>query len=99
MTLDIDFNSVVIDGSCPLIGLNELNELTQYYFLTYELFTDIHITPGIKCNNPNCEVSSHKSDIDILYKQICDVLSTASKKFIPSSKIDFYKEHSVGLPC
>ena len=30
-----------------------------------------------------------------LYKQMCDVLHTASKKCIPSSKIDCYKEHIV----
>ena len=57
--------------------------------------TDIHVTPGIKCNNPNCEISSHISDIDFLYKQMCDALHTASKKCIPSSKIDCYKEHIV----
>ena len=30
-----------------------------------------------------------------MYKQICDVLHTASKKCIPSSKIDCYKEYIV----
>ena len=30
-----------------------------------------------------------------MYQQICDVLHTASKKCIPSSKIDCYKEHIV----
>ena len=45
------------------------NELTQYCCcLTYVFFTDIHVTPGIKCNNPNCEISSYKSDIDFLYE-------------------------------
>ena len=71
--------------------------LTNNKCLTYDLFTDIHVTTGIKCNNPNCEISSHKTDINYLYKQICDVLDTASKKYIPSSKIDYYREHIV--PC
>ena len=83
MTLDIDFNSIVdfIDKLCSRdkVSFNwskcTLNELSQYCCLTYDLFTDIHVTPGIKCNNPNCEISSHKADIDYLYKQI-----TASKK-------------------
>ena len=103
MTLDIDFNSVVdfIDNLCPRdkVSFNwskcTVNELSQYCCLTYDLFTDIHVTPGIKCNNPNCEISSHKTDIDYLYKQICDVLGTASKKYIPSSKIDYYRKHNV----
>ena len=103
MTLDVDFNTVVdfIDTSClrDKVSYNwskcTPNELTQYCCLTYDLFTDIYVTPGIKCNNPNCEISSHKSDIDFLYKQICDVLHTVSKKCIPSSKIDCYKEHIV----
>ena len=43
----------------------------------------------------NCGISSHKSDIDFLYKQICDVLHTSGKTCIPSSKIDCYKEHIV----
>ena len=80
MRLDVDFNIVFdfIDTSClrDKVGYNwskcTPNELTQYCCLTYDLFTDIHVTPGIKCNNPNCEISSHKSDIDFLYKQICD---------------------------
>ena len=64
MTLDVDFNSVVdfIDNSC--LGDKvcyswskcTLNELTQYCCQTYDHFTDIHVTPGNKCNNPNCEV-------------------------------------------
>ena len=106
MTLDVDFNSVVdfIDHSClrDKVSYNwsnwskcTPNELTQYCCLTYDLFTDINVTPGIKCNNPNCEISSHKSDIDFLYKQICEVLHTARKNCIPSSKIDCYKEHIV----
>ena len=103
MTLDIDFNSVVdfIDNLCPRnkVSFNwskcTINELSQYCCLTYDLFTDIHVTPGIECNNPNCEISSHKTDIDYLYKQICDGLDTASKNYIPSSKIDYYREHIV----
>ena len=61
------------------------------------LYIILHVTLGIKYNNPNCEISSHKSDIDFLCKQICDVLHTASKKCIPSSKIDCYKEHMVPI--
>ena len=88
MTLDIDFNSVVdfIDNLCPRDkdSFNwskcTVNELSQYCCLTYDLFTDIHVTPGIKCNNSNCEISSLKTDIDCLYKQIGAVLDTASKK-------------------
>ena len=75
MTLDIDFNSVLefIDNSCPRdkVTFNwskwAPNKLPQSCCLTYDLFTDIHITPGIKCNSLSCQVSSHKSDIDFLY--------------------------------
>ena len=80
----IDFNNVVdfIDNSCPRdkVSFNRSkctpNELSQYFFLTYDLFTDIHVTPGIKCNNPNCKIYSHKSDIIFLYTQpvLCGVL-------------------------
>ena len=42
---------------------------------------------GIKCNNPNCEISSHKTDIDYSYKQICDVLDTASKNIYHLAKL------------
>ena len=72
------------------------NELTLYCCLTYDLFTDKHVTPGIKRNNPSCEISSHTCfDINLLYKQTCDVLHTDSKKCILSSKIDYYKEYTV----
>ena len=47
--------------------------MSEYCCLTYDIFTDIHVTQGIKGNNPRYEESSHKSDIDFLYKQICDV--------------------------
>ena len=40
-------------------------------------------------------MASHKSDIDCLYKKICDSLENASKHCIPSNKIDYYKEHIV----
>ena len=61
MTLDVDFKTVVdcIDTSClrDKVSYNwskcTPNELTQYCCLTYDLFTDIHVTPGIKHNNPN----------------------------------------------
>ena len=43
--------------------------------------------------NPNCEISSHKSDVYLLYKQISDVLDKTSIKCIPSRKFDYYKEH------
>ena len=90
-----------LDNLCPRdkVSFNcskcTLNELSQYCCLTYYLFTDIHVTPGIKCNNPHSETSSHKTDIDYFNKHICDVLDTASKKYIPSSKIDYYREHNV----
>ena len=40
-------------------------------------------------------MASHKSDIDCLYKKICDSLENASKHCISSNKIDYYKEHIV----
>ena len=46
-------------------------------------------------NAINCEISSHKSYIDFSYKQICDLLDTASEKCMPSNKIGYYKEHIV----
>ena len=63
--------------------------------IRYALFSDIYVTPGVKCNNPDCNLASHKSDIDCLYKKICDSLENTSKRCIPSNKIDYYKEHIV----
>ena len=89
------------DNSCPRdkVSFNWSKctpiESSQYCCSTCDLFTNIHVTPGIKCNNPNCEEFNHKSHIDFLYQQICDVSDTASKKYIPSSKIDYYREHIV----
>ena len=59
MTLDAGFNSVAdfIDNSClrDKVSYNwskcTPNELTQYCCLPYDLFTDIYVTQGIKCNN------------------------------------------------
>ena len=62
----------------------------QYCTLTCNYFVDIHVTPGVKCNDPNCQLSSHKSDIDYFYTQICDALDKASKYCIPSSRINFH---------
>ena len=55
----------------------------------------LNIRSGVKCNNPNCNSASHKSDIDCLFKKICDSLEIASKHYTPSNKFDFYKEHIV----
>ena len=78
---DIKQYQLVLDNKLQLIDIN--------------LFSDISVTPGVKCNNPNCNLASHKSDIDCLFKKICDSLENASKHCIPSNKIDFYKEHIV----
>ena len=40
-------------------------------------------------------LASHISNIDCLYKKICDSLENASPHCITSSEIDFYKEHIV----
>ena len=53
------------------------NDLYQYCSSTYDFFSDIYVTPGVKCNNPNCNL--HKSDIDCLYKNICDSLKNDNK--------------------
>ena len=63
--------------------------------MLYDVFSDIYVKPGIKCDDTNCQLSSHRSDIDCLYKNICDALDSASKDCIPSSKVDYYKEHIV----
>ena len=47
------------------------------------------------CNDPNCQLSSHESDIDYFYTQICDALDKASKYCIPSSRKNYYKDHIV----
>ena len=76
-----------------LLVTNGLNVLQMIYInivVQHTLFL-----PGVKCNNPDCNLASHKSDIDCLYKKICDSLENASKHCIPSNKIDYYKEHIV----
>ena len=102
--MDVDFNCVFncIDVSaCPKdkIGYNwsqcTPDDLEKYYCSTYDVFSDIYVKPGIKCDDTNCQLSSHRSDIDCLYKNICDALDSASKDCIPSSKVDYYKEHIV----
>ena len=55
----------------------------------------MHVASGMKCNNPNCQLSSHKSNVKKLYQQICVVLDNASKHCVASSKIDYYQEHIV----
>ena len=71
------------------------DDLYQYCCSTCTLFSDIYVTPGVKCNNPYCNLAKHKSDIDCLYKKICDSLEKCHKHCIPSNKIDYYKEHIV----
>ena len=71
------------------------DDLEKYYCSTYDVFSDIYLKPGIKCDDTNCQLSSHRSDIDCLYKNVCDALDSASKNCIPSSKVDYYKEHIV----
>ena len=102
--MDVDFNCVFncIDVSaCPKdkISYNwsqcTPDDLEKYYCSTYDGFSDIYVKPGIKCDDTNCQLSSHRSDIDCLYKNICDALDSASKDCIPSSKVDYYKEHIV----
>ena len=41
---------------------------------TYALFSDIYVTHGVKCNNPDCNLASHKPDSGCFYKKICDSL-------------------------
>ena len=102
--IDVDFNCAFnfIDvNTCPRdIVSYKWSQCTpddsyQYCCSTYALFSDIYVTPGVKCNNSDCNMASHKSDIDCLYKKICDSLENASKHCIPSNKIDYYKEHIV----
>ena len=102
MTHDVDFNSVVDfienlclgDKVCYSWSKCTPNELTQYCCLTYDLFTDIHVTPGNKCNNPNFEIIVINL-ILFFYKLISDNWDKTSKKGIPSSNIDYYREHIV----
>ena len=42
------------------------NDLYQYYCSTYSLSSDTYVTPGVKCNNPDCNLARHKSDNDCL---------------------------------
>ena len=102
--IDVDFNCAFnfIDvNTCPrdIVSYKwsqcTSDDLYQYCCSTYALFSDIYVTPGVKCNNPDCNLTSHKSDIGCLYKKICDSLENASKHCIPSNKIDYYKEHIV----
>ena len=102
--IDVDFNCAfnLIDVNTCLRDIvsykwsqSTPDDLYQYCCSTYALFSDIYVTPGVKCNNPDCNLTSHKSDIDCLYKKICDSLENASKHCIPSNKIDYYKEHIV----
>ena len=104
--IDVDFNCALncIDvNACPrdIVSYKwsqcTANDLYQYCCSTYmyDLFSDIYVTPGVKCNIPNCNLEIHKSDIDCLFKKICDSLENASKHCIPSNKVDFYKEHIV----
>ena len=76
-----------------MIAIDNINKLCKIGL--YALFSDIYVTPGVKCNNLDCNLASHKSDIDCLYKKVCDSLENASKRCIPSNKIDYYKEHVV----
>ena len=62
-------------------------DLSQYCTSTCNYFDDIHVTPSVKCNDPNCQLSRHKSDNDYFHSQICDALDKASKCYIPSSRI------------
>ena len=102
--IEVDFNCALncIDvNACPRDIVSYKwsqctpNDLYQYCCSTYDLFSDIYVTPGVKCNNPNCNLASHKSDIDCLFKKICDSLENARKHCIPLNKVDFYKEHIV----
>ena len=102
--IDVDFNCAfnLIDvNTCPRDIVSYKwsqctpDDLYPYCCSTYALFSDIYVTPCVKCNNPDCNLASHKSDIDCLYQKICDSLENASKHCIRSSKIDYYKEHIV----
>ena len=102
--IDVDFNCAfnLIDvNTCPRDIVSYKwsqctpDDLYQYCCSTYPLFSDIYVTPGVKCNNPDCNLASHKSDINCLFEKIFDSLENASKHCIPSKKIDYYKEHIV----
>ena len=104
--IDVDFNCAFnfIDvNTCPRDIVSYKwsqctpNDLYQYCCSTYALFSDIYVTPGVKCNNPDCNLASHNSDIDCLYEKIGNSMENASKHCIPSNKIDYiyYKEHVV----
>ena len=80
--IDVDFNCAfnLIDvNTCPRDIVSYKwsqctpHDLYQYCCSTYALFSDIYVTPGVKCNNPDCNLASHKSDIDCLYKKIVTV--------------------------
>ena len=70
-------------------------QLRNILFLSIQPFSDINVKYVIKCNDTNCHLSRHRSDIDCLYKNICDALQNAGKNCIPLSKSDYYKEHIV----
>ena len=57
----------------------------------------MHATSVVKCNDPNCHLSSHRSNIYDLYTQIYDALDKTSKYCIPSSRIIDHKDHIVGV--
>ena len=103
MTLAIGFNNVIdftVNSCFRDKGIYNWSkctsyDLSQYCTLTCNYFDDIHVTSGVKCNDPNCKLSSHRSDIDDFYTQICDVLDKASTYCIPSTRSNYYKDHIV----
>ena len=73
--INVDINcafNLIDDNACPRDIVSYKwsqytpDDLHQYCCSTYALFSDIYVTPGVKCNNPDCNLASHKSDIDCI---------------------------------